>query len=250
MKGFHRFHRFSVLCAASLVFGGGLLGGSSSAIAQRSIQLRLPDISAPGNRESGSTRSTTCIAPNDDLVALVPETNFGLTEKAYPTFYFYVPPTEAEQVKFVLLNDATNELVYEGRFSTQGNAGIASVTLPDNGLQQPLEVDQTYVWYLAILCDVADPSGDVVVEGYVQRVSPLPEVAETVPDELPALYAEQGLWYDALNASATLKIDDSSTSAWNTLLDAVELNELIPLPLLTGELAPTTPEQTASRDDQ
>jgi hypothetical protein len=247
MKGLHR---FSILCAASLLFGGGWLGGSLSAIAQRSIRLRLPDISAPGNRESGSTRSTTCIAPSDDLVALVPETNFGLTAKGYPTFYFYVPPTEAEQVKFVLLNDATNELVYEGRFSTQGAGGIASVTLPQNGLQQPLEVDQTYVWYLAIVCDAADPSADVVVEGYVQRVSPLAEVAETTPAELPALYAEQGLWYDALAASAMLKTDDRGTSAWNTLLDAVELNELISLPLLTGEVAPVRPEQTTSLNTQ
>lgn len=222
------------------------MGGISAAIAQRTIQLRLPDISAPGNRESGSTRSTTCIAPRDNLVALVPETNYGLTQAAYPTFYFYVPPTEAEQVKFVLLNDATNELVYEGRFSMQGRSGIASVSLPNNGLQQPLEVDQTYVWYLAVVCDPADPSADVVVEGYVGRVAPLVTTAEAELAELPALFASEGLWYDALTASAALKADNS-TSEWNTLLDAVGLNELIPLPLLTDDLTPMASEQTVSQ---
>jgi len=225
----------------------GVLGSPLTAIAQGSIQLRLPDISAPGNRESGSTRSTTCIAPSDDLIALVPETNFGLTEKAYPTFYFYVPPTEAEQVKFVLLNDATNELVYEGRYSIQNKSGIAGVTLPNNGLQQPLEVDQTYVWYLAVVCDTADPSADLVVEGYVQRVAPLAEAAETQPAGLPALYASEGVWYDALAASAALKANNGSTSEWNTLLDAVDLNELIPLPLLTSDFVPSASEQTAIR---
>jgi hypothetical protein len=247
MNGLSRLQRLSFAGVTGLLLGGGMLGFPWSAIAQGTIQLRLPNISAPGNRESGSTRSTSCISPTDDLIALVPATNFGLTEQPYPTFYFYLPPTDARQVKFVMLNDETNELIYEGRFSIQGNSGIVSVTLPDNGLQQPLAIDQTYVWYLAVVCDVMDPSADIVVEGYVGRVSPLAIEEGTPPATLPMLYADAGLWYDALAASANLKTNNVSTIEWNTLLDAVDLNQLIPLPLLSTEVTPINLEPTASQ---
>lgn len=243
MKSLFRLQRFGTGVAASVLLGGSLLVPTGAAIAQGTIQLRLPDISAPGNRESGSTRSTSCAAPNDKLVALMPQSNYGLTQSAYPTFYFYLPETTAEHVKFVLLNETTNELVYEGRFRVVGNSGIASVSLPDNGIQQPLAVGEAYVWYIAVICNPADPSADIVTEGQIARVEPIATTPETPPAELPGLYAEAGLWFDALAASAVLKQDDS-TAAWETLLEAVELAPLIPVELLSA--APVSETQPSS----
>lgn len=242
MKSLLRRSRFELMFSLTLgvVVGGGLLSALAPAIAQDIFQVKLPDISAPGNRESGSTRSTTCIDPTDNLVALIPQTNYGLTQSAYPTFYFYLPPTTAEHVKFVMLNDSTNELIYESQFGIDGSSGIANITLPNNGIQKPLEVGEAYVWYLAVVCDPTDPSADVVTEGQIARVDPLPTAAEASEAELPALYAEAGLWYDALAASAPLKQADSPT-AWNTLLNAVELSELIPLELLSRDSEPPEP---------
>lgn len=233
MKGLLRLRRFGVAVAAGLLLSGGCLALVDPAIAQGTLRLRLPDIGAPGNRESGSSRSTTCIAADETLVALMPQSNYGLTQSAYPTFYFYLPPTTAEQVKFVLLNEATNEFVYEGRFSVQGSGGIASVSLPDNGIQQPLAVDEAYVWYVSVICDPTDPSADVVTEGQIARVAAQVDTTDAEMADLPALYAEAGLWFDALAASAALKQDDSPTD-WNALLDAVELSELLAADLLTS----------------
>jgi len=217
MKSLWRLRRIGVGAAASVLLGGGLWAMVGPAIAQGTLQLRLPDISAPGNRESGSTRSTTCIAADENLVALMPQTNYGLTQNAYPTLYFYLPSTTAEHLKFVLLNEVTNELVYEGHFRIKGSAGIASVGLPDNGIQQPLTVDEGYVWYISVLCDPTDRSADVVAEGQIARVEPRVATTEVSPAELPALYAEAGLWVDALAASAALKQDDSPSDwmRWN-----------------------------------
>lgn len=231
MKIFRHTYRLKALGAVGILLSTGIVGMGLPAIAQSFLRLRLPNISAPGNRESGSTRSTTCIAPRDNLVSLVPKTNYGQTEKGYPSFYFYLPPTEASQLKLVILNDATNEFVYEGRFSIQGQAGIANVSLPNNGLQQPLEVDQRYVWYLAVICDENDPSADVVVEGYIERVASVTATEEALASELPAIYAEAGLWYDAVVASADLKADGIS-SEWNALLEAVDLGALTTAPLI------------------
>ena len=206
------------------------------AIAQGTLQFRLPDISAPGNRESGSTRSTSCIAFDDNVIALMPETNYGYTQTGYPSFYFYLPPTEAEQVKFVVRHEATGDLVYEGRFHIAGDSGIAQVSLPNNGLQQPLMNGEVYVWYVSVVCDETDPSADVVTEGFIERIDTR-VATQTILAELPALYAEQGVWYDALAASAALKQEDSAAD-WNALLEAVALDQLIPVELLTTEPTP------------
>ncbi|MEM1280096.1 MAG: DUF928 domain-containing protein [Cyanobacteria bacterium P01_H01_bin.152] len=233
--------RFGIGMAAGLLLGSSGLAIALPAIAQSTIRLQLPDISAPGNRESGSTRNEVCMAPDANLIALMPESNYGLTERAYPTVYFYLPATTAEHLKFVLLNEATNELVYEGHFQIQSDEGIASVSLPNNGIQQPLAVGEAYVWYVAVICEPGAPGGDVVTEGQIARVEPLVIAPETAETELPGVYAAAGIWYDALATSATLKQDADNTAAWNALLDAVELDSLVPIELLS-----TAPLMTVS----
>ncbi|MEM9003883.1 MAG: DUF928 domain-containing protein [Cyanobacteria bacterium P01_F01_bin.86] len=221
---------------AGVLLGSSLLFGTLPAFGQAAFRLNLPDLRAPGNRESGATRSTTCIASNENLVALIPDSNYGLTESGYPTFYFYLPPTDAPLVKFVVYNETTNELFYEGQFRIKGESGVLGVTLPNNGLQKSLEVGQSYVWYLSVVCDpdAIDQSANPVVEAMVERVDPLPEVAQSAATDLPRVYAEAGIWYDALAASANLRQQDDG-AAWNTLLNAVDLEGLILTPLLSEE---------------
>lgn len=244
MKRLLRLQRLGVAVSAGLLLGGMGLTMSGPAIAQGTLQLRLPDIGAPGNRESGSSRSTTCIAPDESLVALMPQSNYGLTQSGYPTFYFYLPATTAEQVKFVLLNEATNDLVYEGRFRVEGSAGIASVSLPDNGIQQPLTVGAAYVWYVSVMCDPTDPSADVVTEGQIARVAAPVDTADTDITELPAQFAAAGLWFDALAAAAALKQGDRPAE-WNALLNAVDLSELMAAELLTSTAPESAPAPIA-----
>ena len=245
MEGIRRVNQFMLRRAVGILLGSSLVFGTLPALGQTAFRLNLPDLQAPGNRESGATRSTTCIASNDNLVALIPESNYGLTQEGYPTFYFYLPPTDAPLVKFVVYNETTNELFYEGQFRIKGDSGILGVTLPDNGFQKPLEVDQSYVWYLSVVCnpDAIDQSANPVVEATITRVDPLAEAAQSGPEDLPRVYAEAGIWYDALSASAHLRDLDNS-AAWNTLLTAVDLEGLMLMPLLSeGE---TANSQTAS----
>jgi hypothetical protein len=231
-----------------LVLAGGLLLGVP-AVAQTTVQLRLPNLSAPGNRESGSTRSTTCIDPAEQLVALMPTSNYGLTQSGYPSFFFYVPPTEAKQVKFVVYNETTNELFYQGQFTLKEEAGIIGIPIPDNGFQQPLTLNESYVWYMAVMCDVNDPSADVVVEGTVKRVDSIQGTSNNVPlPSLPAIYAGEGLWHDALTAAAMLKLQRDDSSAWNDLLTAVDLSNLTTATLLVEGVTAT--EQTTSSRHQ
>lgn len=242
MKGLRHIHRFTSHCVVGILFSSTLALSSLPAIAQSTIQLNLPDLSAPGNRESGSTReSESCIA--EKIVALVPESNYGETQQGYPTFYAYVPSTTAKTAIFRMVNETTGETFYEGKFSLAGDAGIVGVTLPDNGLQQAMEVGQSYYWYLGLICD-GIPTEGTTVESLVTRVAPEVDELQADASALPALYAEAGLWYDALEASARLKISD--TFPWNALLDAVALENLITAPILSEGLVPEEIETSIS----
>lgn len=248
MKGFRHVHLrhlhlhprppWMVSAVGVLVSGTVLLGGAA-AIAQSGFRLNLPDVpdlSAPGNRESGSTREASCIEDEEQVIVLTPENNYGQTQAAYPTFYVYIPPSTAKFATFRMVNATTRETFYEEKYRIVGDSGIAGITLPDNGLQQPLEVGQSYYWYFGLICDET-PTDGTTVESMVTRVPTVVAAAGAETAALPGVYAEAGLWYDALAASADLKQADNDT-AWDTLLRAVGLDTLIPVPFLAEALTP------------
>lgn len=220
------------------------VGSLSTAYAQTQVKFNVPDIEAPGNRESAAQRSgdEDCLSGDIPLMAVVPETNIGLTTAAYPSIYVYVPPTVAKTARFVIFDQASNTSLYEEEFAINSpSGGIVTVSLPDNGIQQPLVVDQSYYWYFSLECDVDNPDANPVIESNIQRVSPTDELAESIaigePETLPMLYAEAGLWYDALTASAELSVSDADSERmpapeWNDLLEAVGLTSITDAPLL------------------
>ncbi|NJN22053.1 MAG: DUF928 domain-containing protein [Leptolyngbya sp. RL_3_1] len=238
----HPFRPLFSLSAAALVLGGSFGLTQKPLMAQAGLNLNLPGLSAPGNRQSGSTRSETCVAADAplQLTALMPESNYGQTIDAYPSFFFYLPETDAEAVKFVVYNETTNALFYEGEFSPQGKSGIFSLDIPDNGVQKALELGESYYWYLSIACDIEDPSANIVVGGTVARVAASEAVEEALatatPEQLPGIYASAGLWHDALAASAQLAQDTSDSVAWSALLTAIDLQHLLEIPVLSDKV--------------
>ena len=54
------------------------------------LDVRLPPKGAPGDRKGGGARDGFC-SSDENLIALVPGTNLGLTVAERPTFWFYVP---------------------------------------------------------------------------------------------------------------------------------------------------------------
>lgn len=227
MNGRQRFASILSTSGALLCLAGGWGLAMGAAVAQsQTLQLNLPNLDAPGNRQSGSTRSEQCVAHGEAVTALMPTTNYGQTTDGYPTFFFHLPETTAEVAQFVLYDEASLELVYEGTFAIQGESGIVSISLPDNGLQKALETDSRYFWYFSVVCDRDDPSASVVVEGTVARVETPAALATALgmatPAEEPGLYAAAGFWHDALVASAALQ--PRTDTPWSALLTAVDLD--------------------------
>jgi hypothetical protein len=169
---------------------------------------------------------------------LIPETNLGLTIAAYPTFFFYIPQTSAQELRFVLLDEEKGNQVYKTTFTPPTTPGIVSLSLPSNKNLPPLEVGKTYHWYFQINCSaqqLEQDIGNVYVDGWVQRLEPslilTSQLEKASPRKRVELYRNNDLWYDALTTLAEqrrLKPNDFAIATeWENLLGSGGLNKEI-----------------------
>lgn len=198
------------------------------------------EVGAPGNREGGATRGgIRCSQGEKRLQALIPESNIGLTTAEYPTFFVFVPQTNTQSAEFVLLDATTEDMVYKTRFALPPTAGIISFSLPSDSNLPPLEIGKKYHWFFSINCDLEDPSADIFVEGWVQRILPeqvlVNQLKQATPRDRPSLYAEAGIWHETIANLARLRFsrpqDTSLVTDWKELLKSVGLSHLAEEPI-------------------
>ena len=236
------------VCALALASGVALSVVPLRAIAQSYIP---PDVGLPGRREGGGTRGE-CAAVDKTLTALMPQNNFGYTLNEYPTFYWYVPQIGAEAAEFVLLDENNNE-IYLTTFQIADSPGLISLSLPDTAGLPPLEEGQNYHWYFSLICDFNDRSGDLFTDGWIQRTTITPGSSldtrlSTAPEDTHAeIYAEEGIWFNALDLLFQDWINDSGNvqtqDKWSTFLNSVGLNAIVDEPFVLHVEGETVSEE-------
>lgn len=202
-----------------------------------------PSRGTPGRREGAGTRGR---CPGG-VTALIPTSTLGRTASEKPTIYYYIPTSlEAVWVKFELL-DEENKPLYETNFQMkQTKAGVIGLDLSELKDAPSLEVNTNYHWYLTIRCepDTLDPSGDIVIDGWINRVALSPtqlkQFEQTEPRERLNLYAEEALWYETVRTLAQLRLSNPEDTIilqrWSELLNSVGLGNIAPQPLVKSEL--------------
>lgn len=207
-------------------------------------------------REGTSTRGETfCkIDPpvpvkEQMLTALVPvqqkpdnekEYVFGLTVKAYPHFWFYIPYkfNPGLQATFDFKNKQGDSILGDEPITINLSQipGIISFALP--ATKKGLEIGEIYRWEFILKCRPNESSADVTVTGKIKRVAASPNQNAGTPREQVARYVRDGIWYEALTTlaeeirSANLS-DPSLDSDWNALLEAIDLQYLSKKPLVS-----------------
>lgn len=203
------------------------------------IRFRLPSRGAPTGAIIGAVRGWSGECRNTP-VALLPKTNLGLTTAAQPTIFLYIPPNSATSAKFVLQNGSI-EQVYTTKLSIPSTSGVIGVTIPAQ-VASSLEVDKNYLWSFSISCDADDPNSDrAYVQGWIVRSNPsattIRQLKTADPYERPAIYANEGYWYDTLATLAELRRanpkDTSLISEWSDLLKSVGLDSVAEKPLVS-----------------
>lgn len=180
------------------------------------------------------------------LTALVPENGLGVTVSAQPTFYVYVPGRSPSALRFAQspqalplqvefrLKDKNNIDIYQTSFQTTGKPGIVAITLPNQVGLLPLEVGQDYQWTFSVGCSKNDFSSENIVGGLVRRIELNPtlnnQLKQASPQKQIELYAEAGIWQDALATLIQLRRDNPNDSAvvstWAKLLSSVDLKDI------------------------
>ncbi|WP_413163464.1 DUF928 domain-containing protein [Capilliphycus salinus ALCB114379] len=200
----------------------------------------------PGRREGAGTRGR---CPGG-ITALIPASTLGRTASEQPTIYYYIPTSlQAVSLKFELL-DEQDRTLYEKVLENQDTeAGVIGLDLSEFQDAPSLEVDKNYHWYLTIRCepDTFDPSGDIVIDGWINRVALSPTQLQQLESQPPSerlnLYASEALWYETVNTLAQLRLSNPDDAViqqrWAELLNSVGLGNIAPQPLLSSELGKT-----------
>jgi hypothetical protein len=96
--------------------------------------------------------------------------------------------------------------ILETRITVPVQAGVHRVRLSDHNIR--LSPGAPYRWFVAVVPDADRRSKDILAGGAIERVDLSEElklkVAKAKKFELPSLYAEAGLWYDAVAAISEL----------------------------------------------
>ncbi|MFB8788419.1 MAG: DUF928 domain-containing protein [Potamolinea sp.] len=200
-----------------------------------------PDQGSPTGREPAAPRGpcektslpfTPLLPPPDDGFS-------GLTLKAHPTFWFYVP-YKADSIsggRFVLREKEGNKRIHRVSFKLPKTPGFVSVSIPNTA--SPLEKNKQYIWTLVLDCGSgsSDQPPTVSHEGLVQRVELANleiQLKTTKLEELIKFYVKKEIWYDAPSDLAKIR---EFPDAWVKLLEAAGLEEL-KQESIGGEVAP------------
>ena len=138
------------------------------------------------------------------LSVLAPD-HAGLTVSEQPSLYWHISSATSYPVELTIMDPRRIEPLLETRLPGPVEAGLHRVRLADHGVR--LDPDVEYRWYVAVVLDPERRAKDLLAGGVIERVAPSPQLLQRVaqsPRQTPAIYAGDGLWYDALSAASDL----------------------------------------------
>lgn len=162
--------------------------------------------STAGRRAPCNIPSSTEIQERSGMIALAPVSYMGKTASTHPTFAWFAYDNVPIPVQFSLYEyDAV-----QNNFNPQplvqeklvNSTGINSYKLPK--ASQGLSKGKTYAWQVVLTCDVQSNSRNRWIRNPIQLTELPTQLKQklsvaTAPSQKLNLYAEAGLWYDALD---------------------------------------------------
>lgn len=216
----------------------------------RRPEAKTPAIASPGSPITAAPGANSQPTIPKQLTLLVPSTESEPTIASHPTLFAYIP--QAGWVEFVLMEANTARVIYAKKLVVQA-PGIVQMTIPKSA--PALAIDKTYWWYFSVVEDPKHQRDASYVQGRLQRVEVSTklrqQLAQATPGELPAIYAEAGLWYETLTTLAELRRtypqDVRLVAAWSDLLTQNGLNSVATAALIEGTTPPSsTPTSTSA----
>lgn len=203
---FNRFYVLPQLMAMALLVACGSAKGTFAADAPKpgtgsasgKVKFRPPTSGAPSVRVTGGSRGSGDAVLTLDVLA--PD-DIGVTTHEQPSlFWFQSKPADAKFELTLLQENKVNPLV-QVMVERSTKAGIQRMKLAEHNVK--LAVGVEYQWVVALVTDPDNRSTDLVASGVIKRIEPSADlkekIAKATPESLPGVYADAGIWYDALS---------------------------------------------------
>jgi hypothetical protein len=120
--------------------------------------------------------------------------------------YWYLSKSTNLPIEVTIIEDQAVYPLLEKRISLPVQQGIHPIRLKDYNIH--LSPGKEYRWFLAAIPAPDRRSRDIVAGGMISRVEAqealLRKLAQADRKEIPRIYAEAGIWYDALAAISDL----------------------------------------------
>jgi hypothetical protein len=159
---------------------------------------------APGGRVGGGTRGVGR-EPAFVLSVLAPS-HTGLTTSEQPALFWFISSASSYPVEITVVDPQKTDPLLEIRVEPPVAAGVHRLRLADHNVR--LAPGAAYQWYVAVMPDTGRRSKDILAGGAIERVAApdglTAKLTRAAKGDLPALYADAGLWYDALAALGEL----------------------------------------------
>jgi hypothetical protein len=160
---------------------------------------KAPLRGAPGGRLSGGTRG---IESKVLYFALLAPRHTGLTLSEQPTLYWFSSESTKCPVELTILMGEEMKSILRVRIADETRAGFHPIHLADHGIR--LQTGVVYQCFVSMLTEPKHSSRDIISGGAIERIA-YPNnfqkiLKETDIKRVPYVYAEEGIWYDSLNA--------------------------------------------------
>ena len=161
-----------------------------------------PTAPVPGIRVDGVHGGESTELPN--LFVLAPD-HIGLTIHEQPTLYWYLTQSTTEPIDVIMTEEETLRVVLDARLLPPLPAGIHAMSLKDYDVR--LLKNVPYQWEAKIRAKTL--TEEVKASGFIMRVERPRMLSASVASKLrspeaPKLFAQSGLWYDALGVLSDL----------------------------------------------
>jgi hypothetical protein len=161
------------------------------------VKFRPAGTGAASVRVTGGSRGT-----GDDQVTLdvLAPDEIGITTQEQPSLYWFQSKPAKAKFELTLLEENKPKPIVQVVVERSTKAGIQRLKLSEHGAKLTTGVE--YQWVVALIPDPDNRSKDLVASGVIKRIEPTADLKQKVSKasaaSLPGVYAEAGIWYDAL----------------------------------------------------
>lgn len=186
--------------------------GAKSNKKQTATKTRMPEYKpprrgAPAGRLAGGTRGTGDRLP---FVCVLSPEHIGLTTREQPSLYWFISQPTSYPIEFTIIPSWGIRPLLETPLKPPVQPGVQSIRLVEYDVR--LEPGVKYKWFVALVPNGDRRSKDIITGGEIELIK-LSEalrarLKQANKAEAVHIYAEAGIWYEALTFISEL-IEDA-----------------------------------------